>query len=173
MYTPLELIELLKKENYNITVHQHDALFTVEDSKKLRGKIEGAHCKNLFLKNKKNEFFLLSCEEADKVNLKKISKSLELGNVSFAKQEYLEQHLKVKPGSVSPFALLNDDGGFVNFYLEKTLYESKLVNFHPLINTLTITIETKKFIEFMIENNKKTHIFSSAEGKILKTYGKY
>ena len=85
MYTPLELIELLNKKNYNITVHQHDALFTVEDSRKLRGKIGGSHSKNLFLKNKKNEFFLLSCEEGDKVDLKKISKSLELGNVSFAK----------------------------------------------------------------------------------------
>ena len=60
----------------------------------------------------------------------------------------------------------------VSFYLEQTLYESKFVNFHPLINTLTITIETHKFIEFMIENNKKIHIFTSSDGKILKTYGK-
>ena len=171
MYNALELIELLKKK-YEIKVHQHDALFTVEDSKKLRGEIDGAHSKNLFLKNKKNEFFLLSCGEADKIDLKEISKSLELGNVSFAKQSYLEKYLKIKPGSVSPFALLNDNGYFVNFYLEKNLYESKFVNFHPLINTFTITIETNKFIEFMIENNKKTHIFSSAKGKILKTYGK-
>ena len=172
MYNSFELIELLKKAKYEIKVHQHDTLFTVEDSKKKRGEIDGAHSKNLFLKNKKNEFFLLSCEEADKIDLKKISKSLKLGNVSFAKKEYLEQYLKIKPGSVSPFALLNDNGGFVNFYLEQTLYESKLVNFHPLLNTFTITIETKKFIEFMIENNKKIHIFSSAKGKILKTYGK-
>jgi Ala-tRNA(Pro) deacylase len=169
MYNSLELIELLKK-NYKIEVHQHDALFTVENSKKLRGKIAGTHSKNLFLKNKKNEFFLLSCEEADKINLKKISKSLGLGNTSFAKQEYLEQYLKIKPGSVSPFALLNDDNSLVNFYLEQTLYESKFVNFHPLINTFTITIRTKSFIEFLIENDKKIHIFSSAEGKILKTY---
>ena len=172
MYNSFELIELLKKENYNITVHHHDALFTVQDSKKLRGKIKGAHSKNLFLKNKKNKFFLLTCEEADKIELKRVSKSLELGNTSFAKEKYLDQYLKIKPGSVSPFALLNDKGGQVDFYLEQTLYESKFVNFHPLINTLTITIETKRFIEFMIENDKKIHIFSSAEGKVLKTYGK-
>ena len=49
MYNSLELIELLKEENYEIEVHQHDAFFTVEDSKKLRGKIDGAHSKNLFL----------------------------------------------------------------------------------------------------------------------------
>ena len=172
MYNSLELIELLKKEKYEIKVHQHDALFTVEDSKKLRGEIDGAHSKNLFLKNKKNEFFLLSCEEADKIDLKKISKSLEFGNTSFAKEKYLDQYLKIKPGSVSPFALLNDKSEKVVFYLEQNLYESKFVNFHPLINTLTITIETKQFIEFMIENNKKIHIFSSTERKIFKTYEK-
>ena len=172
MYNSSELINLLKKENYNIDVHQHDPLFTVQDSKKLRGKINGAHCKNLFLKNKKNSFFLLTCEEADRIDLKKISKSLKLGNVSFANEGYLDQYLKIKPGSVSPFALLNDNEGNVNFYLEQALYGSRFVNFHPLINTLTITIETDKFIEFMIENNKKIHIFSSAEGKVLKTYGK-
>ena len=172
MYDSFKLIELLKKGKYEIEVHEHDALFTVEDSKKLRGKIDGSHSKNLFLKNKKGEFFLLSCEEGDKIELKKISKSLGLGNISFARQEHLQQYLKIKPGSVSPFALLNDNDGFVNFYLEQTLYESKFVNFHPLINTFTITIKTDRFIEFMIENNKKIHIFSSSEEKILKTYGK-
>ena len=171
MYRALELIELLKTGKYKIEVHQHEALFTVEESIKLRGKIKGTHSKNLFLKNKKNDFFLLSCEEGDEIDLKKISKSLLLGNISFAKKEYLGQYLKIKPGSVSPFALLNDDIGKVNFYLEQALYESQFINFHPLINTFTITIETKSFIKFMIENNKKIHIFSSAEGKVIKTYG--
>ena len=172
MYNSIKLIELLNKEKYNFEVHQHEALFTVEDSKNHRGKIDGTHSKNLFLKNKKNNFFLFSCEEAEKVNLKTLSKSLGLGNVSFAKKEYLDQYLKIKPGSVSPFALLNDENKSVSFYLEKNLYESKFVNFHPLINTFTITIKTDRFIEFMIENNKKIHIFSSSEGKVLKTYGK-
>ena len=172
MLDSIWLIDLLKNTKYNIEVHEHEALFTVQDSRELRGKIRGTHTKNLFLKNKKNSFYLLTCEEADRIDLKTISKSLGLGNVSFAKEEYLDQYLKIKPGSVSPFALLNDSGGIVNFYLEQSLHESKFVNFHPLINTLTITIETNKFIEFMIENNKKIHIFSSAEGKVLKTYGK-
>ncbi len=171
MYNSSKLINILTEGKYKIQVHEHDALFTVEDSKKLRGKISGAHSKNLFLKNKKSDFFLLSCEETDKINLKKISKSLGFGNTSFAKEEYLYQCLKIKPGSVSPFALINDLENKVNFYLENKLYESKLLNFHPLINTLTVTIETDKFIEFMIENNKKIHIFSSLEGKVLKTYG--
>ena len=170
MLNSTQFINILKERNYDFVIHEHDALFTVQDSKKLRGKIKGAHSKNLFLKNKKNNFFLLSCEEGDQINLKKISKSLSLGNVSFAKEGYLGQYLGINPGSVSPFALLNDKNNDVSFYLEKTLHDSEFVNFHPLINTITITITTRGFIKFMIENNKKIHIFSSVEGVIIKTY---
>ena len=115
-------------------------------------------------------FFLISCEENSEINLKKISKSLNLGNVSFAKKEYLNNCLGIKPGSVSPFALLNDKKDFVSFFLEDRLYKSEILNFHPLINSLTISIAVNDFVSFMIENNKKIHIFSSADYKILKTY---
>ena len=165
------LISILKEKKYDFEIYRHQALHTVEDSNKFRGEIKGSHSKNLFLKNKKNNFYLVSCEEHNQLNLKRISKSLNLGNISFAKEEYLNKYLCIKPGSVSPFALLNDVDNNVFFYLEKNLYESELINFHPLINTLTITMFTKDFIEFIIENNKKIHIFSSDEGVILKTYG--
>jgi len=125
----------------------------------------------LFLKNKKNKFFLISCEEFTDINLKKISKSLDLGNVSFAKEEYLINLLGIKPGSVTPFALLNDTENKIDFYLEEKLYNSEFVNFHPLTNTATITMKCNKFIEFMIENYKKIHIFSSREKVVVKTYG--
>ena len=170
MYNSIQLIEQLKKRQYSIEVHQHQALFTVEDSKNLRGKINGTHSKNLFLKNKKNKFFLISCEEFTNINLKRISKFLCLGNVSFAKEEYLINLLGIKPGSVTPFALLNDTENQIDFYLDEKLYNSKFVNFHPLTNTKTLTMKCSTFIEFMIENNKKIHIFSSVQEMIIKTY---
>ena len=163
-------INILKEKKYEFEIHEHEPLFTVEESIRIRGKIKGTHSKNLFLKNKKNNFFLISCEENDELNLKNISTSLNLGNISFAREEYLYKFLGVKPGSVSPFALLNDTNNITNFYLEKKLHDCEFLNFHPLRNTATITIYTNKFIEFMIENKKKIHIFSSTEGKILNTY---
>ena len=96
-------------------------------------------------------------------------RSNSLGNISFAKEVYLNQYLGINPGSVSPFALLNDKNNDVSFYLEKTLHDSEFVNFHPLINTVTITITTRGFIKFMIENNKKIHIFSSITVRLLNT----
>ncbi len=164
-------IKLLSDKGYDYDLQEHEALFTVDDSNKLRGQIKGSHSKNLFLKNKKNKFFLISCEEFTDINLKKISKSLDLGNVSFAKEEYLINLLGIKPGSVTPFALLNDTENKIDFYLEEKLYNSEFVNFHPLTNTATITMKCNKFIEFMIENYKKIHIFSSREEVVVKTYG--
>ncbi len=170
MLNSKEFIMLLNKQGYDHDLNEHQALFTVEDSNKLRGLIKGTHSKNLFLKNKKNKFFLISCEEFTELNLKKISKSLGLGNVSFAKEEYLNNLLGIKPGSVTPFALLNDIENKIEFYLEDKLYNSEFVNFHPLTNKATITISSQKFIEFMIENNKKIHIFSSTEKEVIKIY---
>jgi len=163
-------INILKEKKYEFEIHEHKPLYTVDESNKLRGIIKGSHSKNLFLKNKKNNFFLISCEEYEGINLKKISKSFNFGNISFAKEQYLFNILGIKPGSVSPFALLNDTNNVVSFYLEKKLHDSEFLNFHPLINTATITMNTNKFIKFMIENKKKIHIFSSTEGIILKTY---
>ncbi len=161
---------LLSDKGYDYDIHEHEALFTVDDSNKLRGKIKGSHSKNFFLKNKKNKFFLISCEEFADINLKKIAKPLALGNVSFAKEEYLINLLGIKPGSVTPFALLNDTENKINFYLDEKLYNSEYINFHPLRNTATITMKCSTFIEFMIENNKKIHIFSTVEQMIIKTY---
>ena len=170
MLTPNELIKLLDVNGYDYDFHEHNALYTVEDSNKLRGEIKGIHSKNLFLKNKKNKFFLFSCEEFTTINLKTISKSLNLGNVSFAKKEYLIELLGIRPGSVTPFALLNNKENNIDFYLEDKLYESDYINFHPLTNKATVTIKSSKFIEFMIENKKKIHIFSSLKETKLKTY---
>ena len=160
MLTKTDLFELLSIKNLNFQIHDHDPLFTVEDSEKLRGEIIGAHTKNLFLKNKKNNFFLLSCDENAKVDLKKFSKSIDAKNLSFANQEYLQKILGIKPGSVSPYALLNDNDNLVDFYLDEKLFNSEIINYHPLINTTTITTKTSEFISFLLENNKKIHIFS-------------
>ena len=160
MLTKTDLFELLSVKDINFQIHEHDPLFTVEDSENLRGEIGGAHTKNLFLKNKKNNFFLLSCDENSKIDLKKFSKSIEAKNLSFASEDYLQRFLGIKPGSVSPYALLNDINNSVDFYLDEKLFKSAIINYHPLINTTTISVETSKFIDFLLENNKKIHIFS-------------
>ena len=160
MLTKIQLLSILSSKSIEFQIHEHKALYTVEDSENLRGNISGSHSKNLFLKNKKNSFFLFSCDENAQIDLKKFSKTINGKNLSFAKEEYLIEYLEIKPGSVSPFALLNDIKNEVVFYLDEKLAKSEWINFHPLINTTTISLKTADFIRFMIENNKKINIFS-------------
>ena len=153
---------LLKKINdskINYKLLEHKAMFTVEDSVSERGNIDGVHTKNLFLKNKKNNFYLLSCLESTKIDLKKIGKKLNIGNISFANEEKMFELLGVRPGSVSPFGILNDKKNKVNFFLDLAIKNSEKVNFHPLINTSTINLKVNDFIDFLVNNNKKVNIF--------------
>ena len=164
-----DLLGILREKNIDFQVHEHKPLYTVEDSEKLRGKIDGSHTKNLFLKNKKNEFFLFTCNERAKIDLKQFSKSIDAKNLSFANENYLEKYLGIKPGSVSPYALLNDKENNVSFYLDENLEKSEKINYHPLINDTTITMKTSDFINFILENKKRINIFSLEHYTIVKT----
>tara|TARA_B100000427_G_C15200773_1_gene460232 strand:- start:60 stop:563 length:504 start_codon:yes stop_codon:yes gene_type:complete len=162
-----ELIKAIQESGYKYKIHKHAPLHTVQDSVKLRGKIEGSHSKNLFLKNKKNQFFLFSCLEDTRIDLKKVSMALNAGNISFANEKYLYEYLGVSPGSVTPFGLLNDKENSVFFCLDKDFLNEKIVNFHPLTNTSTLSIEIKDFIKFLIENNKKVNIFDFSKYSLI------
>ena len=164
-----DLLGILREKNIDFQVHEHKPLYTVEDSEKLRGKIDGSHTKNLFLKNKKNEFFLFTCNERAKIDLKQFSRSINAKNLSFANENYLEKYLGIKPGSVSPYALLNDKENNVSFYLDENLEKSEKINYHPLINDTTITMKTSDFINFILENKKRINIFSLEHYTIVKT----
>ena len=169
MLTKTEFLELFRDKRLDFQIYEHQPLYTVEDSENLRGSINGFHTKNLFLKNKKDNFFLFSCEENARVDLKRFSKSIDAKNLSFANENYLEKYLGIKPGSVSPYALLNDIENVVEFYLDEKLVKSDIINYHPLINTSTISIKTKDFINFIIENNKKINIFSLDNYNVVDT----
>jgi len=130
--------------------HHHPPLFTVEDSQKLRGSIPGGHIKNLFVKDKASQFFLITAEESSSLDLKTIDKTIGAkGRVSFASAEQLMAHLGVEPGSVTPLALVNDKAGAVRFILEKKLLDFDAINSHPLTNTMTTTLKTADLLTYI------------------------
>jgi len=144
-----DLIRILNDNGFEYFLEEHAPLFTVEDSKSLRGQIEGAHSKNLFLKDAKANFFLISIEESASIDLKKTMQQIQSKKLSFAKPEYLQDILGIEPGSVSPFALLNDTKKQVKFYLDRSFLDSETVNFHPLINTATVNISPQNLVELI------------------------
>ena len=83
------------------------------------------------------------------IDLKKTMQQIQSKKLSFAKPEYLHNILGIEPGSVSPFALLNDTKKEVRFYLDRSFLDYKRVNFHPLINTATVNISPQNLIDLI------------------------
>jgi Ala-tRNA(Pro) deacylase len=148
--SPDDLFAFLAKLGIETATIEHPPLFTVEQSKRLRGEIEGAHTKNLFLIDRKDRLFLLSAEESTTVDLKGLHRKIGAsGRLSFGKAEDLRAALGVEPGSVTPFAAMNDAEKRVTVVLDQALLARDLLNFHPLTNTRTTRIATADFVRFL------------------------
>ena len=160
MFDKISLINLLDSKSISYKITEHKPLFTVEDSKNLRGSIDGAHSKNLFLKDKKNNFFLVTFIEDIISDLKKASLHLNSKKLSFAKEDYLMNILGIKPGSVSPFGLLNDKEKKVKFFFDQEFMEYEIVNFHPLINTSTVSIAPNDLINLIEQQHSKVEFIN-------------
>lgn len=129
---------------------RHPALFTVEQSKALRGEIEGHHVKNLFLKDKKSQLFLVTALESSMIDLKTLHQVIGgQGRLSFCSAEQLMQHLGVEPGSVTPLSLINDKNHAVRFVLDQALLDGQRINVHPLLNTMTSGLSREGFMAFL------------------------
>ena len=157
MVTKQDLIHILNDSSFEYYIKEHKPLFTVEDSQTLRGEIPGGHSKNLFLKDVKGQFYLLSVEENSSIDLKKTMTCINSKKLSFAKPEYLKLILGIEPGSVSPFALLNDSNKKVIFYFDQSFLKYEKVNFHPLINTATVSINPKNLIKLIEKYHSKVN----------------
>jgi len=130
--------------------HAHPPLFTVEQSRALRGDLPGAHIKNLFLRDKKRRMWLVTVLESREVDLKTLRRQVGAqGNLSFGNAELLMTHLGVIPGAVTPFAVINDRARNVTMVLDKALMDQPVVNAHPLRNDRTSALAADDLIRFL------------------------
>lgn len=145
-----EVYEILKKLDISYERYEHPAVFTVDQAQQYWGDIPGAHCKNLFLRNKKgNRHYLVILEHSKKADLKTIARMLGEDRFSFASAERLKRYLGLEAGEVSPFGLINDNQKEVRVVIDQDLREAKRINFHPNVNTATVGIEFSDFEKFL------------------------
>ncbi|WP_018388167.1 prolyl-tRNA synthetase associated domain-containing protein [Ancylobacter sp. FA202] len=145
-----ELLARLAELGIPTRTVEHPPLFTVEDSQALRGDIAGGHTKNLFLKDKKGNLFLVVVEEETRVDLKNLHVPLGAASkLSFGSAELLEEVLGVKPGAVTAFGPVNDTQGRVTVVLDAELMAHEAINCHPLVNTATTTLASADLVRFL------------------------
>jgi Ala-tRNA(Pro) deacylase len=148
--TPEALFAFLAELGIETETHHHEPVATVEDAKALRGQLPGGHCKNLFIRTKKGQPWLVVCEEDRQVDLKRLSEALGAGRFSFGSADRLMATLGVTPGSVTPFALINDRAeAKVGVVLDKAMLDHELLNYHPLVNHMTTAIRRDDLLAFV------------------------
>jgi Ala-tRNA(Pro) deacylase len=148
--TPADLFAALDRLRIPYRTVHHAPLFTVEQSRSLRGEIPGGHTKNLFLRDKKGAIFLVVAEEDAEIDLKGLHRLLGAsGRFSFGSADLLREVWGVEPGSVSPFGAINDTGHRVTVVLDAAMMQHAALNFHPLDNTMTTSIARDDLIRFL------------------------
>jgi Ala-tRNA(Pro) deacylase len=147
---PNELFAYLDSLGIAHRTVNHPPVFTVEQARALRGQLDGGHTKNLFLRDKKGGLFLVVAPEDAAIELKSLHRLLAAsGRFSFGSAEQMRETLGVEPGSVTPFAVINDKAGRVTVVLDAGMMAHEILNFHPLTNTGTTTISREGLLKFL------------------------
>jgi Ala-tRNA(Pro) deacylase len=147
--TPEQLLARLEELGLKTRTVSHPPVFTVEQAKALRGELPGGHIKNLFLRNKKGEMWLLVVAEDRPIDLKSLGDRLGAGRLSFGSPDRLMTYLGVMPGAVTPFAVINDRGNRVKVVIDKAVLAQSPVNCHPLANDRTTAIAPDDLLAFL------------------------
>lgn len=150
--TPVSRADLLRQLDAlgieNATV-DHPAVFTVEESRALHERMPGMHSKNLFFKDASDRLWLLTAEADRRIDLKTLHTRIGAKRLSFGKPDLLMAVLGVTPGSVTPFALVNDRERRVSFVLDAAMLRAEHLNFHPLENTATTRVTPEGLKAFL------------------------
>lgn len=148
--TPDQLLARLAALGIDSTTHEHPAVFTVAESAAIKVSMPGGHSKNLFLKDKKGRLFLVVASHDTSIDLKRLGELLGAsGRLSFGSGDLLLEMLGVTPGSVTPFALVNDTETRIALVLDARLMRENPVNFHPLVNTKTTAVSPEGLLAFL------------------------
>lgn len=132
----------------------HEPLHTVEEAQAARAGwgpdwAQGGHCKNLFLKDKKGALFLIVTLETRELKLNSLGKPLGSARLSFGNADLMWEKLGVRPGSVTPFALVNDPAAEITVILDAPMLDHERLHYHPLENTATTAITRDDLLRFL------------------------
>lgn len=163
--SPEDLFAFLDRLGVAHATVGHPPLFTVAESRALRGTIPGGHTKNLLLKDKKDAVFLIVADEEATIDLKGLHRLLGAsGRLSFAAADLMAELLGVAPGSVTAFGVMNDTGKRVDVILDAELMRHRTVNCHPLVNTMTTSIASADLCRFLEATGHPPRILAVSSG---------
>ena len=145
-----ELYDVLEELEIKFEYNEHPPAPTIEIAKQYWKNLDAVHCKNLFFRNHKgNRHYLVVFDYRQNLSIKSLEQKLKQGKLSFASEKRMEKYLGLKPGSVSPFGLINDIENHITVFFDKNLLSARKISFHPCINTASLVIKFDDFLQFM------------------------
>ena len=145
-----KVLDKLKELEISYDMYEHPPLPTIEMALEYWKDLPSTHCKNLFFRNHKgNKHYLVVFECHQQMAIYQIEKMLKQGKLSFASEQRMEKYLGLRPGSVSPFGLINDTEKHVKLFLDKNLKDAPLLSFHPNDNSASLVVKNEDFIKFL------------------------
>lgn len=151
MLNPGQLLERLRERGMAFHLYEHQAVDNAQAATEVRALMAGVICKSLFLRGKDGSLWLVTVPLDARVDLKSLGQKLGCGRLSFGDAEAMMRHLGVRPGSVTPLAVLNDAEGAVRLVMDAGLFFLPLINVHPLLNTMSVDIDPRSVARLAAE----------------------
>jgi Ala-tRNA(Pro) deacylase len=156
-----EVYRILDELKIPFEYHEHPPVPTVEEASKYWTDSETTYCKNLFFRNHKgNRHYLVIMEHSHDFNIHELEKRLQQGKISFASEQRMQKYLGLKPGSVSPFGLINDSEKHVHVFFHDGLKQSQKISFHPNDNRVSLILPASGFWKYMEWTKNKYDFFN-------------
>ena len=144
------VFDFLTEHDIEYTMYEHPEAPTIEIAREYWRADGSKHCKNLFFRNHKgNRHYLVVFDSERTMAIHDLEQRLHQGKLSFASPERMEKWLGLRPGSVSPFGLVNDEQNHVHLFLDANLREQASLSFHPNDNTATVVISQEMFQRYL------------------------
>ena len=144
------VFDFLAAHDIEYTVYEHPEAPTIEIARQYWRQDGSKHCKNLFFRNHKgNRHYLVVFDSEQSLAIHDLEQRLKQGKLSFASEQRMERYLGLKPGSVSPFGLINDTENHVHLFLDKNLLNYPSLSFHPNDNRATVVISQEMFAKYL------------------------
>ena len=127
---------------------EHPPVRTISECAETDALLGAVTAKNYFLTTKNRKRFFLCLVRPDaRFRSSDISRQAGSSRLSFASEEELFERLRVRPGAVSPMALLFDEARGVELLVDRALTQVEKLAFHPCDNGCTLAMRGADFFD--------------------------
>jgi Ala-tRNA(Pro) deacylase len=141
------IFDFLALHQIEYICHEHEAIATVEQAQAIDHTMDCSHTKNLFLTDKRGQYYLVCMDAYRRFDMKRFLLSVGARDMSFGSADDMMELLGVTPGSVSlcgmiHYGIYTSSGGTkpLSLYIDQTIHDADRVGRHPNCNTATLVL---------------------------------